>query len=299
MIISTPVKIIAVILIPLIIAVIIRFSNSDWKRSSDEKDKANGEIGEMSFGKDESVKVLTTWVLPDVLKEISGISWIDADHFACVQDELGKIFIYNTRSSTIDKEIAFAGKGDYEGIAIAGENIYVLQANGDIFEISNYTKPNPPVKLYKTSLKKKQDSESLAYDKKNNRLLIAIKAGELDGEDFKGIYSFDLRTKTMDVKPVFRINLKDPIFREGKNHQNAIQPSDIEVHPVTGDMYIVEGTKPKLLILNADGVIQSLHKLSGKDFSQPEGIAISPEGLIYISNEGKDQPGNIIQVELK
>lgn len=295
---STPIKIIAAILIPLIIAVIIRFANRDPDKSAGknlnpmEKAGKNDSIGERS------VKVLTTWLLPDALKEISGISRIDADHFACVQDELGKVFIYNIRTSAIEKEIAFAGKGDYEGIAIAGQNMYILQANGSIFEISNYTKVDPSVKLYKTPLGKKQDSESLAFDKKNNRLLIAVKSGELDGPDYKGIYAFDLRTKTMDTKPVFRIDLRDPVFGAEKMPGNAILPSDLEVHPSTGYIYIIEGTKPKLLILNADGVIQSLFKLKGNEFSQPEGISISPEGLIYISNEGNDNPGNILLVEL-
>ncbi len=295
---STPLKIIAAILIPLIIAVIIRFSNREPDEVTDKNLNPMEKAEKNDSGRERSVKVLTTWLLPDVLKEISGISRIDADHFACVQDERGTVYIYNIRTSSIDKEIAFAGKGDYEGIAIAGQNMYILQANGSIFEISNYTKTDPAVKLYKTHLGKKQDSESLAFDKKNNRLLIAVKSGELDGPDYKGIYAFDLRTKTMNTKPVFRIDLRDPVFGDEKSPGNAIHPSDMEVHPATGYIYIIEGTKPKLLILKPDGAVQSLFKLKGNEFSQPEGISISPEGLIYISNEGKDNPGNILLVEL-
>lgn len=298
---NTPVKIIAAILIPLLIAIIIRFSN--WpgvfsKNKSNDKEqsgKKNPNEEKRSF----SIKVHTTWLLPKELIEISGISWISDDRFACVQDELGKVYIYNTLTAKIEKEIPFGEPGDYEGIAIAGETIYVLQANGTIIEIENYDSAKPLEKKYKTQLTKKQDCESMAYDQKNNRLLIAIKAEESDNASYKGIYAFNLKTKEMAVKPVYRIDLNHQIFNGEKSKKKTIQPSDMAIHPLSGDIYIIEATtKPKLLILNASGSIRSLHDLPGSDFPQPEGITFSPEGKMYISNEGKNKPGNIIEVQL-
>lgn len=293
---NTPVKIIAVILIPLFIAVIIRLSNRDSGNSSVRKSETKEKGRKKDGNEPRSVKIISAWLLPKEINEISGISWVGPDRFACVQDEIGKVFIYNTRSASVEKEISFAGSGDYEGIAVVGETIYVLQANGTIFEITNYSSPKRSVKLYETHLTKKQDNESLAYDKKNHRLLIAIKASETDNADFKGIYSFDLKTKKMAVKPVYQIDLNNELFKDEKSKENSIQPSDIGVHPLTGDIYVIEGAKPKMLILNSKGDILSLHDLKGKEFSQPEGLSFSPDGLMYISNEGK--PGNILQVQL-
>src|SRR5687767_3831160 len=51
------------------------------------------------------IKILKRWDLPGVLKEISGIAYIDANHFACIQDEIGIIYIYNTETGKIEKEI--------------------------------------------------------------------------------------------------------------------------------------------------------------------------------------------------
>lgn len=294
---KTPIKIIAIIIVPLIIALIVRYTGKDFNSSADEVVNTKGETFKENSEEDSLVKIMTSWPLPENLKEISGISWIDADRFACVQDEKGTVFIYNIKTSTIENEIAFAGKGDYEGVAVAGKTIYVLQANGTIFEIRNYAAKSS-VKLYETHLKKKQDSESLTYDRKNNRLLVAIKTVESDNADYKGIYAFDLKSKTMDTKPVYHIDLKNEVFKNEKSKDKAIQPSDIEVHPLTDEIYIIEGTKPKLLILNSNGTVKSLFKLKRSDFSQPEGLSFSPEGLMYIANEGKDNPGNIVQVEL-
>ena len=293
---NTPVKIIAVILVPLFIAMIIRFSTGVSSKSSGSKLETNEQGGKMHGNENKSVKIISAWLLPKELNEVSGISWMDKDRFACVQDEIGKVFIYNTRSTLVENEIPFAGNGDYEGIAIVEKTIYVLQANGTIFEITDYSSPKRSVKLYETHLSKKQDSESLAYDKKNNRLLVAVKVEESDNADFKGIYSFDLKTKKMAVKPVYKIDLNNEIFKGEKSKTHSIQPSDMGVHPLTGDIFIIEGTKPKLLILNSKGDILSLYDLKGQEFSQPEGLSFSPDGLMYISNEGK--PGNVLQVQL-
>ena len=293
--ISAPVKIILIILIPLIIAVIIRLTGNNSGKPSSEGAKAKGDSEKRDHREKQAVKIISAWFLPEKLKEVSGISWIDTGRFACIHDEAGKVFIYNIQTSSIETEIPFAGKGDYEGIAIAGETIYVLQANGEIFEITDYLSSSRGVKLYKTHLTKKQDSESLAYDKKNNRLLIAVKEGKPD-DVFKEIFAFDLTTKKMDVKPVYKIPLGHPLFKADKSKKKGIQPSDIAVHPLTGDIYIIEGTDPQLLIMNSKGDLLSLYELKGKEFSQPEGLSFSTDGLMFISNEG--DPGNILQVEI-
>ncbi len=295
---KTPIKIIALIVIPIALAAIIKFGSwggSD-KGGSDEENQASL----MGASTEVKVKALITWLLPDELLEVSGISWLDQDHFACVQDELGKVFIFNTRLNKIDREIPFGPDGDYEGVAVVGNALYVLRADGVIYGIDNFSVNKPQVSLYKTHLTKKEDSESLAFDKKNNRLLVAVKGRDARSSDYKGIYSFDLKTKTMSAQPVYKITLTDSIFNEigsGKP-KDAISPSDIDIHPVTGDIYILEGTKPKLLVMSQKGVMLSLHKLKGDEFSQPEGIAFSPDGKMYISNEGNKGPGNILQVEL-
>ncbi len=298
---KTPIKIIAIIVIPLVIALIIKFVNWDKDASGGNKSDKSGNGELFDSGEGSSVNILTTWLLPNDLLEVSGIDWMDTDRFACVQDETGKIFIFNTRLNKIEQEIPFADKGDYEGIAVAGDAMYVLQANGSIFEINGYKNDKPVVKVYDTHLKKKQDAESLAYDEKNNRLLVAVKAIDLNSNDYKGIYAFDLESKQMAAAPVYKIDLKHEIFREmnkGKI-ENSISPSDLAIHPVTGEIYILEGTKPKLLIMDSKGSIMSLYDLKKSDFPQPEGITFNPDGKMYISNEGSKQAGSILQVELK
>lgn len=259
------------------------------KKNKDEEDLAA-----------EKVKVLERWELPGELVEISGIAFTGREEVASVQDEEGRIYIYNLGSRKITRQVPFAGAGDYEGIAVTGSTVWVIRADGVLYEIENYTAGRPPVTKHVTGLTRSQDVEGLTYDKKNNRLLLAIKGRESGGADYKGIYAFNLKSKKMDKAPAYRIDLEDPVFGSvgGKKKEDVIQPSDLAVHPSTGELYVVEGAKPKMLIMDASGKPKHLYKMKSSDFPQPEGIDFNEAGELFISNEGGKGKGTIVKVEL-
>ena len=58
-------------------------------------------------------------------------------------------------------------------------------------------------------------------------------------------------------------------------------PSSIAIHPKTGDMYITDGRRTKLLVLTGTGDIKKLYQLDNSDFAQPEGITLSQPVIIY------------------
>ena len=273
---------------------------SSGKEQQQEKGKKKKDKDKKEEVVSSEVEVINKWEMPEVLKEVSGIAFLGPNRFACVQDETGTVFIYNTADAKIIKEIPFGGAGDYEGIAVVGKTAYVVQSDGNIIEVNNIETTSPQVKTYGTSLTADQNVEGLCYDKKHNRLLLAIKGAEAEEQNFKGIYGFDLQSKKLQPEPVLKIDLTDAVFSgsKGKKLSNAMQPSEINVHPVTGDIYLTEATKPKILILDEKGKIKSLFHLSGSEFSQPEGIAFSPQGDLFISNEGKKESGNILQVKI-
>jgi uncharacterized protein YjiK len=270
-------------------------SKADGKQEKNKKKKSEKE--EVAA----SVQIVNKWNMPAVLQEVSGIAYLGPNRFACVQDEAGIVFIYNTATKEIEDEVDFASSGDYEGIAVAGKAAYVARSDGKLFEIPDLQGNTAlPVKTYSTTLTAEQNVEGLCYDKKQNRLLLAIKGSEPTNPDYKGIYAFDLKTKKLNPDPVYRVDLRDPVFAQIKaKKENALmQPSEINVHPQTGDIYLTEATKPKLLLLDKAGKIKNLLPLNSKTFSQPEGIAFSPDGDLFISNEGKKEAGNILQVKM-
>jgi sugar lactone lactonase YvrE len=144
----------------------------------------------------------------------------------------------------------------------------------------------------------KQNVEGLCYDKNNNRLLLAIKDEEPGNVNYKGVYSFDLASKEMAEAPVFKLDLTDKLLTAdaGKKKADVINPSDIAINPVTGNIYITDGTKSKLLVTDPKGNVKAYYQLNSNEFVQPEGIAFKPDGELFISNEGKKQAGNIMNV---
>lgn len=263
------------------------------KKKDGKKDKASTVSSE--------VKVVRKWELPAELTEVSGIEYLGSNRFACIQDEQGIIYLYNTASGEIEKQVPFAGAGDFEGIAVAANTAYVVQSDGKLYEVSGFPDSKPAVKTYTTPLTQKHDVEGLTYDSRNNRLLLAIKGAEPGSIAYKGIYAFDLSTKKLSTGPVYRIHLNDPVFGglNEKKAKNVIQPSEIEIHPTTGDLYISEGASPKLLVMYASGNNKKLYTLSPTDFPQAEGLAFSPQGELFVSNEGKTGKGTIVQVAIE
>ncbi|RYY43977.1 MAG: hypothetical protein EOO06_18900, partial [Chitinophagaceae bacterium] len=242
------------------------------------------------------VSIKQRWDLPAVLVEVSGIAYIDAQRFACVQDEAGTIYIYNTATATIEKEIPFTGAGDFEGITLKGDKAYVVRSDGVIFEVDMRT---GKAAEYKTFLTAANNIESLVYQASGNRLLTAAKEPDTDDPGYKNIYAFDLATKTLLKEPVMRINIDDSEFHQsGKSGKKKkyFMPSAIAVHPVQNDIYILDGPRSRMLVAGPDGQVKKLYEL-GNQFYKPEGISFSPAGDLFISNEGKKIPGNILQVE--
>lgn len=248
--------------------------------------------------------IIRKWEMPENLDEISGISYISEDKVACVQDEEGIIFIYNLKTNAVDKKINFAKAGDYEGIAIVDSTAFVLESNGEIHLVERFMDSTFTTRGIKTPFSGKNNMESLTYDKANNRLLLAPKNKDLNSKSYKGIYAFNLDNHEIEKKPILKISMTDSIFTSGKHNRKKgkikdFYPSDIAINPLDGNIYVLEGKNPRLLIMDVNGKLLRLHKLNPKSFRQPEGITFSPDGTLYISNEGKKGQANILEVELE
>ncbi|MBW2961710.1 hypothetical protein [Mesonia aestuariivivens] len=248
--------------------------------------------------KNNNYKIIHKWELPSVLQEISGIDWIGNDKIACIQDEDGIIFIYNLKNKNIEKQIDFADKGDYEDIVVLNEDAYVLRSDGVIFEIKNYLK-NPSVKEHSTFNDATRNVEGLSLDETKSKLLLAVKDEKHKEKGFKGVYSFSLVTNRFQFLPIYKINLKENIFEATgkKKVHKRMRPSALTITNNGKEIYFLDGAQPKFLISDKKGNTKKLYHLDEEEFHQPEGITLTKDGRIFISNEGKKSKPNILEVE--
>ena len=246
-----------------------------------------------------------SYVLPTELNEISGITILNDAEIACVQDELGMVYIYNLDSSNITKKYQTKLVGDYEGITLVGSTIYLLRSDGVLVEYPDFKSPNLKIKEYNLNLPS-TNNEGLCYDEKNDRLLIAakIKAGKgKDNKDTRNIYSFNLKTKKPDNTSILQLNIED-IEAEAIKKNIAIpykidkktgkkvntfnfRPSEIAIHPINKHIYVLSSRDKLLLIINSEGEIKDLIALDPLLFNKPEGLAFLPDGTMLISNEAQ------------
>ncbi|WP_299391045.1 SdiA-regulated domain-containing protein [uncultured Gelidibacter sp.] len=258
--------------------------------------KANEQMVEAS----KHYRITETWELPKELEEISGITWLGNNTLACIQDEDGIVYIYNLDQKSIVEEIPFAGNGDYEGIALNGDTLYVMQSDGLLYEIKNWNDANRVVSSHQTGFKSSNNMESLTYSS-NDAALLTVPKDKDSQEDYKGVYKISLPIKNLDTdSPAYKIDMNSDVlapYRE-KKARKTFFPSEIAIHPKSHDMYILEGKHPKLLIMDSAGTAKSVYKLDEVNFPQPEGMTFNENGDLYISNESVGGAANIHLVEL-
>ncbi|GHA61939.1 SdiA-regulated domain-containing protein [Pontibacter akesuensis] len=243
-------------------------------------------------------KSVVKWELPAALREVSGIAQLPDNLMACVQDEEGAIYLYDLNTKAVKRKIAFAGPGDYEGIAVDGNTAYILRSDGTLIEVAAFLGPKPEVTTHASVLTPEHNTEGLALDKKNNRLLVAGKGFDTRLGDNKGIYAFDLGKRKMAQKPVITIPLAQKQFaakgKKKKSKYDVFQPSSLEIHPKTGELYLLDAVNERLLVLSEAGAIQRAVDLDKGQLMQPEGLSFDSNGAMYIASEGGKKGTGVI-----
>ncbi len=252
--------------------------------------------------------------LPEKLDEVSGLTFIDSFQLGMVQDEKGKIYLYDYREEEVIDNFDFEDEGDFEGVEISGSDAYIIQSNGILYEVVSFMSKEPVTRKYKTPLTARNDVEGLGILNQDQKLILACK--EEPGvygksyNDARALYVFDLKTQKMDQDPFILIDLREIAhmlktyaetdfekevaeeFEPGKN--SAFKPSATAVHPHTGEIYVLGTVGKLLLIFTQNGELRNVIPLDKDVFKQPEGICFAPTGTLFISNEGKNGKANLL-----
>ncbi|MBX9853259.1 MAG: hypothetical protein K2X86_16060 [Cytophagaceae bacterium] len=216
---------------------------------------------------------VNTYILPTVLNEVSGICFVSDTAIACVQDEDGKIFIFNPSSQKISQTIEFARDGDYEDIAKTGDAYYILRSDGSLFKYSN----GSTTKI-DTELSSENNTESLCFDKDQNLLIIGCKEGE------KNFYPYKFN-QGLGKESLFTIK------------HEKVAPSAIAIHPITKKYFVL--SRNKLLVLSREGKTEDELDLKSSLFLQPEGLTFKENGNMLISNEARGKQAAIHEFKFK
>jgi uncharacterized protein YjiK len=223
--------------------------------------------------------------LSDRLNEISGLAYYTKDSsIFTIVDEAGVLYkLFRGEGKMEVQHWKFSKSGDYEDIVLLDSVFYVMKSKGDIVAFSFQSPDSIPSTEYDIPLTDQNEFESLYYDDSLKKLVLLCKNCEADDKTRSGTWAFDPATRSFSQGPF----VIDPSFilAQQKVEEKRFKPSAAALHPKTGELYIISSVNKVLVIADRMGKAKRIYPLDPKLYKQPEGIAFTPSGDMFISNE--------------
>jgi uncharacterized protein YjiK len=254
-----------------------------------------------------------TMKLPPSLSELSGMVALDEHTIACVQDELGVVFIVDLQGKKPIRSVSFGKDGDYEGVAAIGDALWVLRSDGVLQELA--LDAGRLISRHTYKLPFEGEFEGLCVDAAGEHLLVLPK-GPVDGKrrekKRRRIIAFHLLLRTALKQPIMTLKVNDieaqieerdlpgPRRTTAKGNRKVdlgLRGSELLALP-GGDLLMLSPKDRLLLRLNSDGDVVATQELDMNLLPQPEAMALLPDGRLLIGSEGHGRPACIAVVAI-
>ncbi len=240
-------------------------------------------------GEDKS-KPVAVWIMPPELREISGIALTADGRLLAHDDEVAKIYVLDPRRGILLKSFTLGTgmRGDFESITIAGPDIYMLASNGTLFQFQEGADgAGVPYSVVDLHLGNECEFESMVYQADSNWLVMPCKKATKKSLDRQlVIYRWKLSGPNADRLSMISIPFEQLI---GANKWKALHPSDVTIDPTTGNFVMIASHEEALVEITPAGKLVRAETLP-HGHNQPEGIAITVDSLMIISDEATRKP---------
>lgn len=237
---------------------------------------------------------IARWILPTALNEVSGLALTSDGRLLAHGDELGRISVVDPRRGVILKEFSIGAKGDFEGITVAEGTIHLVTSNGQIYSFrEGATGERVSYRMHDTQLGRECEFEGIAYDARREAMLLPCKnVHKKSLRNHVVIYVWKPDPASSPRISVLTVPLRSAI---AGNPWATLRPTDITVDPRTGNYVLVAAQERAILELTPNGsVVQSFSLPGGSEqHGQPEGIAISEDGMLIIADEASRRAASI------
>ena len=237
--------------------------------------------------------IVAQWLMPPELNEISGLALTARGTVLTHDDNVGRVYEIDPKTGILLKSFSLLGnpKGDFEAITIAGDDIYLLESDGKIYRFKEGADGKQVAyTTYDTGLGKNCEFESLAYEPDSSRMLMVCKRF-VDKKEPHAVLIYHVPVPLGNLSGIttLRIPIEEAV---GKNHWKNLHPSDVNIDPFTGDYVIVASREKALIEVTPDGDVVRSEPLPG-EHRQPEGIAVTKDSLLLVSDEANVKPAVI------
>jgi len=236
---------------------------------------------------------LAMWLMPPELHEISGLALTSRGTVLTHDDNVGRVYEIDPKTGILLKAFSLSGnpRGDFESIAIAGSDIYLMTSNGKLFRFKEGADAqHVPYAMFDTGLGKQCELESLTYEADSSRLVMACKRNLNKSAPHQlVIYRFPLPLTSPSSASMITIPIGEVA---GSNHWKNFHASDMTIDPATGNYVIIASHEKALAVITPDGDVVRSEPLPG-DHRQPEGVAITRDSILLVSDEVNVKPAAI------
>ncbi|MEO5590141.1 MAG: hypothetical protein ABIS03_11190 [Gemmatimonadaceae bacterium] len=236
---------------------------------------------------------LALWIMPAVLREISGLALTPDGRLLTHGDEIARIYEIDPRRGSVVKSfnVGKSVHGDFEGLTVAGSDLYLMMSKGVLLQFKEGADgQRVPFTTHDLKLGKECEFEGVAFEKDSAWLVLPCK--EVHVKDLKDdivLYRWRLGTRAKDGITTLAVPLSEVI---GSNKWKKFRPSDISIDPVTGNYVLISSLEKGMAVITPAGDVVWSGPLPGKHH-QAEGVAIGKDGLLIISDEGSSKPATI------
>ncbi|MBT8132330.1 MAG: SdiA-regulated domain-containing protein, partial [Gammaproteobacteria bacterium] len=231
---------------------------------------------------------LMQWKLPGKLREISGLVFHDGRLFGH-NDQLGIVYELDYQKARLVKAFALGEKtarSDFEGIAVANNHFYMINSDGRLYMASEGGNgERVKYKTQSTQLGKKCEIEGLAYSPLENNLLIVCKQARTKAlKNRIAIFKWSLsQNKLLEDETLI---IKVSTVRQQLKAKD-FNPSGIEIDTKTGNLLLIAARQRAIAEFDSDGkLLRALTFPLASRHRQAEGIALTPDGILIIADEG-------------
>lgn len=235
---------------------------------------------------------IAVWVLPAELAEISGMAVLSDGLLLAHDDELGRVGVIDPRKGMLVRRFTLGSRvrDDFEGITLVGDTVYMATSNGVLYRFRpGDDGAEVPHETRDTNLGKECEFEGVTFDPAASSLILACKNVRM--KEFEDQLLF-FRVSLTDVSapPVpLAIPLSQAI---GTNDWDSLHPSDITIDPATGNYIVIASQERAFLEITPAGRVVRSEPLP-KRHRQSEGVAITDDGLLVVSDEAREGVASI------
>ena len=233
------------------------------------------------------------WIMPAALAEISGIAITADGRLLAHDDELARVFEIDPRRGVVKKSFMLGNglHGDFEGITVVGQDLYMTLSNGLLYRFrEGANNARVEYAAIDTHLGKECEFEGVAYEKDSARLVLPcknVKVKHLKNEVV--IYRWKIGSRDSSGISMMTVPVSEVV---GANKWKKFRPSDIAIDPATGNYVIISSLEKGIVVMTPDGDVISSGDLPG-DHAQAEGVAITADDILIISDEATSKPASI------